>query len=197
MGTPSVYSIHASHMTLRSSNLRSTRSMKSLRVPWYQRPILKDAYFLDTQRGALVIAFYSLVTRPIVVGPVCTRPVNRLRAFCVCSFWAFSRWPRPRSTPTAWPWPVPAPLTTDTTSWATSLCTSAVLGVSKESACRRFTCHKRLKFGGRSRGRLAMVLDVQWENFPPTDNSFSFFSNIKPIDRLRRYVIFQIANKRS
>jgi len=36
--------------------------MKSLRVPWYQRPILKDAYFLDTQRGALVIAFYSLVS---------------------------------------------------------------------------------------------------------------------------------------
>lgn len=61
MGTPSVYSIHASHLTLRSSNLRSTRSMKSLRVPWYQRPILQDAYFLDTQRGALVIAFYSLV----------------------------------------------------------------------------------------------------------------------------------------
>ncbi|XP_050428886.1 uncharacterized protein LOC126838468 [Adelges cooleyi] len=60
MGTPSVYSIHASHLTLRSSNLRSTRSMKSLRVPWYQRPILKDAYFLDTQRGALIIAFYSL-----------------------------------------------------------------------------------------------------------------------------------------
>ncbi|XP_027837186.2 uncharacterized protein LOC114119711 [Aphis gossypii] len=60
MGTPSVYSIHASHLTIRSSNLRSTRSMKSLRVPWYQRPILKDAYFLDTQRGALVIAFYSL-----------------------------------------------------------------------------------------------------------------------------------------
>lgn len=62
MGTPSVYSIHASHLTIRSSNLRSTRSMKSLRVPWYQRPILKDAYFLDTQRGALVIAFYSLVS---------------------------------------------------------------------------------------------------------------------------------------
>lgn len=61
MGTPSVYSIHASHLTLRSSNLRSTRSMKSLRVPWYQRPILKDAYFLDTQRGAMVIACYSLV----------------------------------------------------------------------------------------------------------------------------------------
>lgn len=62
MGTPSVYSIHASHLTLRSSNLRSTRSMKSLRTPWYQRPILKDAIFIDTQRGALVIAFYSLVT---------------------------------------------------------------------------------------------------------------------------------------
>lgn len=62
MGTPSVYSIHASHLTLRSSNMRSSRSMKSLRVPWYQRPILKDAYFIDTQRGALVIAFYSLVS---------------------------------------------------------------------------------------------------------------------------------------
>lgn len=77
MGTPSVYSIHASHMTLRSSNLRSTRSMKSLRVPWYQRPILKDAYFLDTQRGALVIAFYSLVS-------IDTLGVHRSRVLTLC-----------------------------------------------------------------------------------------------------------------
>ncbi|XP_063230643.1 uncharacterized protein LOC134535462 isoform X2 [Bacillus rossius redtenbacheri] len=57
MGTPSVYS----HMTMRSSaNLKSSRSMKSVVIPWYQKPILQDAFFLDIQRGALVTAFYSV-----------------------------------------------------------------------------------------------------------------------------------------
>lgn len=59
MGTPSVYS----HVTTRSSaNLKSSRSMRSIRIPWYQRPILQDAIVLDIQRGALVTGFYSLVS---------------------------------------------------------------------------------------------------------------------------------------
>lgn len=58
MGTPSVYS----HVTSRSSaNLRSSRSVKSLKVPWYRKPILQESIFLDVQRSSLITAFFSLV----------------------------------------------------------------------------------------------------------------------------------------
>lgn len=57
MGTPSIYS----HVTSRSSaNLRASRSIKSLKVPWYRQPILKDAYFLDIQRGSMLMAGFSV-----------------------------------------------------------------------------------------------------------------------------------------
>jgi len=59
VGTPSVYS----HVTTRSSaNLKSSRSMRSIRIPWYQKPILQDAVVLDIQRGALVTGVFSLVS---------------------------------------------------------------------------------------------------------------------------------------
>jgi len=57
MGTPSVYS----HVTRSTSNLKSTRSMRSLKVPWYRRPILQDAYFIDIQRGSLIVGIYALI----------------------------------------------------------------------------------------------------------------------------------------
>lgn len=61
MGTPSVYS-HMTHVTSRSSaGLKSARSIKSLKTPWYRKPILQDAVILDIQRGSLLIAFYSLL----------------------------------------------------------------------------------------------------------------------------------------
>ena len=58
MGTPSVYS----HVTTRSSaNLRSTRSVKSVKIPWYQKRLLANAVLLDIQRGAMFVAIYSFV----------------------------------------------------------------------------------------------------------------------------------------
>lgn len=58
MGTPSVYS----HVTTRSSaNLRSSRSVRSVKIPWYQKPLLSNAFVLDIQRGAVVTAVFSLV----------------------------------------------------------------------------------------------------------------------------------------
>ncbi|XP_045538486.1 uncharacterized protein LOC106721255 [Papilio machaon] len=55
--TPSVYS----HYTGRSStNLRSSKSVKSLRLPWYMKPILHDAFLLDLQRGSLLTGFVSI-----------------------------------------------------------------------------------------------------------------------------------------
>ncbi|XP_018323537.1 uncharacterized protein LOC108735844 [Agrilus planipennis] len=58
MGTPSVYS----HVTTRSSaNLRSSRSIKSLKTPWYKKPLIQNSFFLDVQRASLLIAIYSLL----------------------------------------------------------------------------------------------------------------------------------------
>lgn len=58
VGTPSVYS----HVTSRSTaNLRSSRSVRSIRIPWYRKPLLQDAYFLDIQRASLLTACYSFV----------------------------------------------------------------------------------------------------------------------------------------
>lgn len=57
MGTPSVYS----HVTTRSSaNLRSSRSARSVKIPWYQKPILTQAFVIDIQRGAMFTAIFSL-----------------------------------------------------------------------------------------------------------------------------------------
>lgn len=57
-GTPSVYS----HVTTRSSaNLRSTRSLRSLKTPWYRKPLVQDAFFLDVQRASMIAAVFSLL----------------------------------------------------------------------------------------------------------------------------------------
>lgn len=62
MGTPSVYS----HVTTRSSaNLRSSRSVRSVKIPWYRRTRLANAYVLDIQRAAMLTAIYSLVIIPL------------------------------------------------------------------------------------------------------------------------------------
>uniref|UniRef100_U5EPB4 Putative conserved plasma membrane protein n=1 Tax=Corethrella appendiculata TaxID=1370023 RepID=U5EPB4_9DIPT len=55
--TPSVYS----HVTGRSSsNLHSARSMKSVRIPWYQKPILHNNEYLDIQKGAILVGSCSI-----------------------------------------------------------------------------------------------------------------------------------------
>ncbi|XP_056640857.1 uncharacterized protein LOC130894958 [Diorhabda carinulata] len=68
-GTPSVYS----HTTSRSNaNLhRSSRSLKSLRVPWYQQPLVQDAIFLDVQRASFVTAIFSLVLSIFTIITAC------------------------------------------------------------------------------------------------------------------------------
>lgn len=57
MGTPSVYS----HVTSRSNaNLRSSRSVRSVKVPWYRRKFLNNGHILNIQRAAMMTAVYSL-----------------------------------------------------------------------------------------------------------------------------------------
>lgn len=56
---PSVYS----HMTGRSSaNLHSmkSRSMKSVRAPWYQKPIVHNNKYLNVQKGAIITSIFAL-----------------------------------------------------------------------------------------------------------------------------------------
>lgn len=35
--------------------------MKSLRVAWYKKPILQDAFFTDIQTGSMITATFSMV----------------------------------------------------------------------------------------------------------------------------------------
>lgn len=58
MGTPSVYS-HVT-TTRSSANLRSSRSARSIKIPWYQKSKLTHAFILDIQRGAMFTAIFSL-----------------------------------------------------------------------------------------------------------------------------------------
>ncbi|XP_050507221.1 uncharacterized protein LOC114337819 [Diabrotica virgifera virgifera] len=68
-GTPSVYS----HTTSRSNaNLhRSSRSLKSLKIPWYQKPLVQDAIFLDVQRASLIAAIFSLLLSIFTIITAC------------------------------------------------------------------------------------------------------------------------------
>ncbi|XP_017777662.1 PREDICTED: uncharacterized protein LOC108563481 isoform X2 [Nicrophorus vespilloides] len=55
---PSVYS----HVTSRSSaNLRSGTSLKSLKIPWYQKPLIQNAIFMDVQRSAFYTGIFTLL----------------------------------------------------------------------------------------------------------------------------------------
>ncbi|KAH8294820.1 hypothetical protein KR018_003372, partial [Drosophila ironensis] len=56
---PSVYS----HATGRSStNLHSkmSRSTRSVKIPWYQRPLLKNNQYIDIQKGAMLIGLFAI-----------------------------------------------------------------------------------------------------------------------------------------
>ena len=53
-GASSLYSYASTTRTM-------SRSMKSLRVAWYKRPLVQDAFVTDIQTGALITAIFSLV----------------------------------------------------------------------------------------------------------------------------------------
>lgn len=46
------------------SNLHSqkSRSMKSVRIPWYQKPIVHNNKYMNVQRGAMLAALFSFVS---------------------------------------------------------------------------------------------------------------------------------------
>lgn len=44
---------------------KSSRSMKSVKIPWYQKPILHNNKYINVQRGAMLAALFSLVSAVI------------------------------------------------------------------------------------------------------------------------------------
>lgn len=44
---------------------KSSRSMKSVKIPWYQKPILHNNKYINVQRGAMLAALFSLVSKAI------------------------------------------------------------------------------------------------------------------------------------
>ncbi|XP_073818254.1 protein pasi2 [Musca autumnalis] len=64
---PSVYS----HTTGRSStNLHTTksRSTRSVRIPWYQKPILKNNQYIDIQKNAMMIGLFAIFLALFTIG---------------------------------------------------------------------------------------------------------------------------------
>lgn len=45
---------------------KSSRSMKSVKIPWYQKPILHNNKYINVQRGAMLAAIFSLVSAAII-----------------------------------------------------------------------------------------------------------------------------------
>ncbi|KAK6633888.1 hypothetical protein RUM44_004495 [Polyplax serrata] len=59
MGTGSMYS----HVTRSTSNLKSTKSihsLKSLKVPWYKKPIIQKSFLFDIQKTAIYFGLYTI-----------------------------------------------------------------------------------------------------------------------------------------
>lgn len=48
-----------------STNLHTTksRSTRSVRIPWYQRPILKNNQYIDIQKNAMMIGLFAIVSK--------------------------------------------------------------------------------------------------------------------------------------
>ncbi|XP_045467238.1 uncharacterized protein LOC123675772 [Harmonia axyridis] len=56
-GPPSVYS----GITRSTANLHRSRSIKSLKVPWYKKPLIQEAILFDVQKSSLFIGIFSLL----------------------------------------------------------------------------------------------------------------------------------------
>lgn len=54
--------------SFRSSNMQSgrTRSMKSVKIPWYQKPLITNNKYFDVQHGAMLVGVFALVSANIV-----------------------------------------------------------------------------------------------------------------------------------
>ncbi|CRK95967.1 CLUMA_CG009408, isoform A [Clunio marinus] len=67
--TPSSYrsnhSVH-SHATTGRSGL--SRSTKSLRIPWYQRPLVKNNQYINIQKGAIIMGTLSIFIALFTIG---------------------------------------------------------------------------------------------------------------------------------
>ncbi|KAL3270846.1 hypothetical protein HHI36_021364 [Cryptolaemus montrouzieri] len=56
-GTPSIYS----GINRSSANLHRSRSIKSLKQPWYRKPLIQEAIFFDVQKSSMLTAVFTLL----------------------------------------------------------------------------------------------------------------------------------------
>ncbi|XP_055390121.1 uncharacterized protein LOC129619066 isoform X2 [Condylostylus longicornis] len=70
--TPSSYrSNHSvySHTTARSDACSiKSRSARSVRIPWYRKPVLKNNEYIDIQKGALLVGIFSIFVAMFTFG---------------------------------------------------------------------------------------------------------------------------------
>lgn len=65
--TPSTYrsnhSVYSGQTGRSTSNLHSakSKSLKSVRIPWYQKPLIHNNEYIDIQKTALITGFFTLV----------------------------------------------------------------------------------------------------------------------------------------
>ncbi|XP_031625969.1 uncharacterized protein LOC116342476 [Contarinia nasturtii] len=58
--TRSTASIHSTGRSLSNLQSQKSRSMKSVKIPWYQKPILHNNKYINVQRGAMLAAVFTL-----------------------------------------------------------------------------------------------------------------------------------------
>lgn len=97
-----------------------SRSMKSLQMPWYQRPLVKNNQYMNIQKGAIIMAIVGIVRQ---ASANCEWIIQLRISF---SSFRCSRSSLESSTCTVTQWRHRARLTTATTSSLTSSCTSAI-----------------------------------------------------------------------
>lgn len=65
---PSTYrsnhSVYSGQTGRSTSNLHSakSKSLKSVRIPWYQKPLIHNNEYVDIQKTALITGFFTLVS---------------------------------------------------------------------------------------------------------------------------------------
>lgn len=132
-----------------STNIASqkSRSMKSIHIPWYQRPILHNNQYVDVQKAAMIAALFSVVSiykwrlcvALKIIAMLCgcgssdsfsTYTILRDTSFSIdFSLCHCSPLSRQYSMCTVWLWRHPVPHITVTISFRTNLFTSEMCTV--------------------------------------------------------------------
>lgn len=95
--------------------------MKSVKVPWYQKPILHNNKYINVQKSSMFAALFSIVSSTTFSF----RSTNQTTS--ITSSYPFSPFARLLSTYTVWVWQLREVHTTAIISYRTSLCMSETI----------------------------------------------------------------------